>query len=196
MLYYLTQLIDPSLESSKSLMRESIPLIRSIVRALKTMQTMYAVAELLATAAAKMLQKIGFGSGAVSTNQSIVPDEPYPIDQNERSAPGTPVQSAPDYVLNALSIYRMARNAIPEKHAPEKQPNASSPMTTTVGKKGMQRRAILQDIPRDANESVQSLTDMESANSYSAYSEPPEEDEGKVELQLTFFSRHRSDWIG
>jgi hypothetical protein len=37
------------------------------------------------------------------------------------SAPGTPIQSTPEYVLNALSIYRLARKAVPEreKHAPE-----------------------------------------------------------------------------
>lgn len=36
------------------------------------------------------------------------------------SVPGTPAQSTPEYVLNPLSIYRMARKAVHEKHAPER----------------------------------------------------------------------------
>lgn len=43
------------------------------------------------------------------------------------SLPGTPVQSAPDYVLNPLSIFRMARKSIPERHAPEKAGFLSTP---------------------------------------------------------------------
>jgi hypothetical protein len=38
----------------------------------------------------------------------------------------TPVQSAPDYVLNPLTIFRMARKSIPERHAPEKAGTASA----------------------------------------------------------------------
>jgi hypothetical protein len=46
------------------------------------------------------------------------------------------VQSAPDYVLNPLSIFRMARKSIPERHAPEKAvsssaPNSAKPNSTT-----------------------------------------------------------------
>lgn len=39
----------------------------------------------------------------------------------------TPVQSAPDYVLNPLTIFRMARKSIPERHAPERASTASAP---------------------------------------------------------------------
>ena len=150
MLYYLTQLIDPLAEHSKALLSETIPIIKSNVRALKMMQSMYSVAELLSNAAEKMLEKVGFGSQITPSGQSIVPDEPYPnneTDGAEPSAPGTPVQSAPDYVLNPLSIYRMARKAIPEKHAPEKQPNATSPSATATGRNTLQRRATLQHVP-------------------------------------------------
>ena len=37
------------------------------------------------------------------------------------------MQSAPDYVLNPLSIFRMARKSIPERHAPEKAATSSAP---------------------------------------------------------------------
>ena len=133
LLYYLTQLIDPTVEKSKALFAETMPLVQSNVAALKMMRSMYKVAELLSRAAERMLDKVG---EAAATGKNIIPYEPYPNDDNEgneqRSAPGTPVQSAPDYVLNPLSIYRMARHSIPERHAPERQPNASSPTRTTA----------------------------------------------------------------
>jgi hypothetical protein len=40
---------------------------------------------------------------------------------------GTPAQSAPDYVLNPLTIFRMARKSIPERHAPEIARTSSAP---------------------------------------------------------------------
>ena len=96
-----------------------MPLVHSNIKALKYMQSMYSVAELLSNAAERMLEKVELWSAATLPGQNIIPDEPYPGNETERtehSAPGTPVQSAPDYVLNPLSIYRMARKAIPERH--------------------------------------------------------------------------------
>lgn len=152
MLFYLTQILDPFAEQTRALISETVPLVQANIKALKYMQSMYSVAELLANAAERMLEKVGLGPDATPSGQSIVPDEPYPNndhDGNERSAPGTPVQSAPDYVLNPLSIYRMARKAIPEKHAPEKQPNATSPSTSNASRSTLQRRATLQHVPLD-----------------------------------------------
>ena len=85
-------------------MLETLPLVRSNVKVLRSMQSMYTVAELLGKAAEKMLEKVEVGSEAISSNQSIIPLEPYATegDSDTRSAPGTPVQSAPDYVLNPL----------------------------------------------------------------------------------------------
>lgn len=135
MLYHITQLIDPTLESSKEVILETVPLVQSNVEALRALQSMYAVAELLHAAAEKMLERVtSLGTHTRSGGRSIIPDEPYPEDESqpqETSRPGTPAQTAPDYVLNPLSIYRMARKAISEKHEPEKQPHASSPVTTS-----------------------------------------------------------------
>lgn len=150
MLFYLTQILDPFAEQTKALLSEIKPLVQANIKALRYMQSMYSVAELLANAAERMLEKVLAGPEATPSGQSVVPDQPYPeneTDANERSAPGTPVQSAPDYVLNPLSIYRMARKAIPEKHAPEKQPNASSPTTSSVSQNTLQRRETLQHVP-------------------------------------------------
>jgi hypothetical protein len=95
-----------------------------------------------------MLDRSGIGSELVAQNS--VPDDPYhSIEGGEdqrstshnaqaqtstknhlfcsESVPGTPVQSAPDYVLNPLSIFRMARKSIPERHAPEKATPSSAP---------------------------------------------------------------------
>ncbi|KAJ6104785.1 hypothetical protein N7523_011105 [Penicillium sp. IBT 18751x] len=87
-----------------------------------------------------MLDRSGIGSEVIAPNS--VPDDPYqPIEGEEDSSeslPGTPIQSAPDYVLNPLSIFRMARKSIPERHAPEKAttssaPNSARPSSTVDG---------------------------------------------------------------
>lgn len=85
-----------------------------------------------------MLRRSGIESEVVRQN-NIIPDDPYsspdedgqsPGIARERSyvnvesyarsrAPGTPPQRTPDSVLNPLSIYRLARKSVPERHAPE-----------------------------------------------------------------------------
>ncbi|KAL4868974.1 hypothetical protein BDV12DRAFT_208853 [Aspergillus spectabilis] len=120
MLYYLTQLIDPSEQNSKDLVVQTIPYLQSNIRALKAMQPLNAVSERLSNAAETMLKLLGSEAEIV---RNIVPDDPYPSDPEEagrQSPPGVPAQSAPDYVLNPLTIYRMARRTIPERHAPER----------------------------------------------------------------------------
>lgn len=66
-----------------------------------------------------MLEKLGVSSNSILPLPNVILDDPYLALFNGGSAPGTPPQTAPDYVLNPLSIYRMARNEIPERHAPE-----------------------------------------------------------------------------
>lgn len=68
-----------------------------------------------------MLGKLGVDSNSILPLPNVILDDPYLalLSRNQRSAPGTPPQSAPDYVLNPLSIFRMARKEIPEGHAPE-----------------------------------------------------------------------------
>lgn len=157
MLFYLTQLIDPAAENSQVLLAETIPLIRTNVKALKMMKSMYAVADLLTTASEKLLGKVGFGTDASQSGQSNGADEPYELgesDDEEHSVEGTPVQSAPDYVLAPLSIYRMARKGIPEKHAPERQRNPIP--GTAPGRLNLQRRSTLQHVPTYDGDQVQS----------------------------------------
>lgn len=157
LLFHATQLVEPPAERSRFLMLETLPLVRSNVKVLRSMQCMYAVAELLGNAAEKMLEKVEVGSEAISSNQSIIPLEPYPNnegDSDQRSAPGTPVQSAPDYVLNPLSIYRMTRKGIAEKHMPEKEPNAISPAASGSRRDSFQRRTNLHNTPYDNSPSA------------------------------------------
>lgn len=68
-----------------------------------------------------MLEKLGVDAENILPLPNIILDDPYLalLGRNQQSIPGTPSQSAPDYVLNPLSIFRMARNEIPEGHAPE-----------------------------------------------------------------------------
>ncbi|KKK26879.1 hypothetical protein ARAM_001226 [Aspergillus rambellii] len=146
MLYYLTQLIDPREQDSKDLVLQTIPYLQSNIRALKAMQALNAVSEPLCNAAETMLRRLGAEAEIVGPSRNIIPDDPYlpdPEDGNRQSPPGIPAQSAPDYVLNPLSIYRMARKTIPERHAPERiassatsgvhQPSDVSPPTLHPG---------------------------------------------------------------
>ncbi|KAL4987771.1 fungal-specific transcription factor domain-containing protein [Aspergillus falconensis] len=129
MLYYLTQLIDPREQNSKELVVQTIPYLQSNIRALKAMQSLNAVSERLCTLAETMLKLLGSEADIVSPGRNIVPDDPYPPgpDEDGRQSPtGIPAQSAPDYVLNPLTIYRMARRTIPERHAPERIASATN----------------------------------------------------------------------
>ncbi|KAL3433362.1 fungal-specific transcription factor domain-containing protein [Aspergillus tetrazonus] len=129
MLYYLTQLIDPREQDSKELVVQTIPYLESNIRALKAMQPLNAVSERLCTLAETMLRLLGSEAEIVSPGQNIVPDDPYPPGPDEagrQSPPGIPPQSAPDYVLNPLTIYLMARRTIPERHAPERIASATN----------------------------------------------------------------------
>ncbi|KAI6914866.1 hypothetical protein KC318_g367 [Hortaea werneckii] len=95
------------------------------MEALKKMRSLHSVSELLFNAAERMLNRLGLQN----RGQNVVLDQPYldqEQDEEQRTAPGTPVQSTPEYVLNPLSIYRMARKSIPEKYAPEKIPSPNS----------------------------------------------------------------------
>ncbi|KAI5361261.1 hypothetical protein Slin15195_G123740 [Septoria linicola] len=137
MLFYLTQIIDPKLDSSKALLADTIPHVHNNVKALKIMRSMYAAAMPLSKAAETMVEKIGIELDRESRNPDFIQEDPYSNNETEEqevagSAPGTPAQSAPDYILNPLSIYRLARKSIPEKHAPERQLHATPGPPTGV----------------------------------------------------------------
>ncbi|KAK5251308.1 hypothetical protein LTS03_004665 [Exophiala xenobiotica] len=138
MLYYLTIIFDPTDQSTKDLVLNTVPYLQSNVQALKMMSATNAVAEGMYHAAESMLEKLGVASNNISPQPHVVLDDPYlaVFGPGGSSAPGTPPQTAPDYVLNPLSIFRMARNDIPERHAPENTratPSAVGGMASTAG---------------------------------------------------------------
>lgn len=85
-----------------------------------------------------MLEQLGVDSNNVHPLPNVILDDPYLalLSRNPQSAPGTPPQSAPDYVLNPLSIFRMARKEIPEGHAPESTVTQSA---SSLGTPSVQR---------------------------------------------------------
>ncbi|KAF3392619.1 hypothetical protein F1880_008847, partial [Penicillium rolfsii] len=137
MVYHLTQILDTRADETKRITIETIPLLRSNINSLKMMGSLSNISNSLCSAAETMLDRSGLGSDVIAQNS--IPDDPYqPLGEEDQaeSVPGTPVQSAPDYVLNPLSIFRMARKSIPERHAPEKAatssaPNSARPLSTT-----------------------------------------------------------------
>ncbi|KAJ5503751.1 hypothetical protein N7463_006625 [Penicillium fimorum] len=127
MVYHLTHILDPRSENAKALLLAAIPLLRSNINALKLMGSLNAIASSLSSAAETMLARSGIESEAVTRN--IIPDDPYQSAEEEDTSDDLrqpPVQTAPDYVLNPLTIFRMARKSIPERHAPEKAGNTSA----------------------------------------------------------------------
>ncbi|KAJ5092998.1 hypothetical protein N7456_008859 [Penicillium angulare] len=127
MVYHLTQILDPRAEETKIITSDTLSLLKSNIDALKAMGSLNVIANSLCTAAETMFDRSGIGSDVVAQNS--IPDDPYQPGDEEptESLPGTPIQSAPDYVLNPLSIFRMARKSIPERHAPEKAATSSAP---------------------------------------------------------------------
>ena len=109
LIYHETQL--QSSEQTRRLRPETFKLVESNMKALQDLQCLNAMAEPLYTRACKLLHTATSGSH----------EDPDDLESSPSPSPtGTPAQSAPDYVLHPLSIYRMARKGIPEKHAPEK----------------------------------------------------------------------------
>lgn len=149
MLYYLTTIFDPNDQSTKDLVLNTVPYLQSNVQALKTMRRTNAIAEGMVHvphthsnlsqrvpqyhAAESMLERLGVASSNIHPLPNLVLDDPYlAFGSGRSSAPGKPPQTAPDYVLNPLSIFRMARNDIPERHAPEKTRTTPSGVGSTA----------------------------------------------------------------
>ena len=157
-----------------------------------------------------MLEKARVGSDIVRRN--IIPDDPFTANPEnvERyeselanaplgrftdhmgfkyrsSIPGTPAQSAPDYVLNPLSIYRMARKAIPEKHAPE---TMASPATSTVNtvRQASYSDSPLQRITYAENEEHRDMSTGRYTNPNDSFDPAVAEDTSLDELQMFFMS--------
>lgn len=84
-----------------------------------------------------MLEKLGVSSNNILPLPNVILEDPYLALFDSETGPGTPSQAAPDYVLNPLSIYRMARNKIPERHAPESKvsPAQSQEQVTPNGER-------------------------------------------------------------
>lgn len=121
MLYYLTNLLEPHEPQAEDLIMKTIPHLQSNVRVLRVLRATNLIADGLHRAADAMLRKVGVDSGSIRLRANVVLEDPYlsALSLEEASETAIPLQSAPDYVLNPLSIYRMARNQIPERHAAE-----------------------------------------------------------------------------
>lgn len=105
-----------------------------------------------------MLEKLGVDSNNVLPLPNIILDDPYLalLGRNQQSVPGTPPQSAPDYVLNPLSIFRMARNEIPEGHAPDGTIAHSDSVDTPVHSHGS-TGPVPQEVPSLVDQNQQDM---------------------------------------
>ena len=114
MLYHLTKVLDLRTEASRKVANESLPLVLSNLDVLHKMMPLFSMSKSLYEASSNMLRHSELGD----LNDENTRNGPS---VEGRTAPGTPVQSTPEYVLNPLAIYRLARRIVPdeEKHAPE-----------------------------------------------------------------------------
>ena len=119
MVYYLTKVIDPTATENRKAVSETLPLITSNLDVLRLMSSLFSMSKALDEASAHMVRQSGLGANMSVNIATADGNATQTIDG--LSAPGTPIQSTPEYVLNPLAIYRLARKAVPEKekHAPE-----------------------------------------------------------------------------
>lgn len=121
MLFYLTKIHDTSIQDgARDLILNTIPYLQSNVEVLRIMRATNVIANGLHKAANSMLRRLGVDSNSILPRPDLVLYDPYinNLEASLAARPGSPSQGAPDYVLNPLSIFRMARNDIPERHAP------------------------------------------------------------------------------
>jgi hypothetical protein len=112
MIYYETKL---SSTTQYRLQTDTAEKVKTNIELLYKLQCLTAMSEPLYARAARLLE-------SCHSQFNADPDDL----ESSPSAPGTPTQTAPDYVLHPLSIYRMARKTISEKHAPEKTSPAAT----------------------------------------------------------------------
>ena len=119
MVYYLTKIINPTALDSRKVVNETLPLIKSNSDVLRLMSSLFSMSKSLYDASANMVRQSGLGTNMTVNIATADGNATQTIDGP--SAPGTPIQSTPEYILNPLAIYRLARKAVPEreKHAPE-----------------------------------------------------------------------------
>ena len=119
MLYYLTKVIDLKTDTDLSVINETLPLIRSHLDVLQEMMPLFSMSRSLYEASAHVVRQSGLGGQICEGLLNVDGNEANGVERP--TAPSTPVQSTPEYVLNPLAIYCLARKAVPdkEKHAPE-----------------------------------------------------------------------------
>ena len=119
MVYYLTKILNVNGIENHAALSETLPLVKSNLDILRLMVPLFSMSKSLHEASSIMVRQSGLGEytfAPMATTAGCIPQT-----FEGPSAPGTPVQSTPDYVLNPLAIYRLARKVVPEneKHAPE-----------------------------------------------------------------------------
>ena len=107
MMYYLTKTINPNAIENRQTVKESLPLISSNLEILKAMSSLFSMSKSLYEASTNMVRQSGLGDNTSFAVVIAGGNAMQAIDGP--SAPGTPIQSTPEYVLNPLAIYRLAR---------------------------------------------------------------------------------------
>ncbi|KAI0132181.1 hypothetical protein BJ170DRAFT_234301 [Xylariales sp. AK1849] len=126
--HYVARLLGTVKDKLTLIRPHAILCIQANIAALKKMMPMFQLAKPLHTAASNLLRREGFDLAELAevpplpTSDTITQDNDVPVTLE------LPPQFTPEYILNPLAIYRMARRDIQdqEKHAPERSSSATS----------------------------------------------------------------------
>ena len=131
-----------------------------------------------------MLEKLGINSNNILPLPNVILDDPYLalLDKSRKGAPETSPQTAPDYILNPLSIFRMARSHISEGNTLASTPRSSQPIAS---------REDTQIVLSEATPAVERSMSNPDVFSDDAYN--PEESFG-LDLDMFFASDAGLDW--
>ncbi|KAI1336578.1 hypothetical protein F5Y15DRAFT_393359 [Xylariaceae sp. FL0016] len=140
-IHYISKRLGTSRHQEHTIKQRAVACVHTNIQALDKMVPMYQLAKPLHASTSLMLKRAGIDLPDVvippSGRGSIIQDTDTPATLEP------PLQFSPEYILNPLAIYRMARRDIQdqEKNAPEKNPtrphgarSAISPPTRTVHK--------------------------------------------------------------
>lgn len=193
MVYYLTKIINPNAIENRQTLRESLPLISANLDVLRAMAAIFSMSKSLYEASANMVRQSG-----LAENMNDVISVPIGISSqvDGPSAPGTPIQSTPDYILNPLAIYRLARKSVPEKekHAPEL---IASPEAHIAASEAVRSPSWPQANHSRQNHQVQTVSSLFNNDGYQYTSTPgsaPASGSDVGDLQMFFSSDFDTIW--
>lgn len=118
-------------EDAAPVWSQVVPNAQFCVETLRSMRAMFATAKPCYLSAIRMAKEAGLGRYTAEPDGDRMDTDVSRVEgTGEPPPPNTPHQESLDYSLNPLSIYRLAREGVSEKHAAESHVSPQSPINT------------------------------------------------------------------